>query len=215
MNKLFDMDTPLMRKLSQVPDLMLLNLLWLLCSAPVVTAGAATVAMHAVLQRYVAGEENGVLRPFFDAFRKNFKQSTGLWLPMLLVIGLLLLDFLFLMEKAAGLQLLLWIPLLLIGTVVSILLAYGFPLMARYENQTGTIVSNAFLLFSLHFFPSLAAVALTLLPWLLFLLLPETFVQTGALWLLVGFSLLAYIAEHILLPIFKKYETREPVQPEE
>ena len=126
MNKLFSMDSPLMRKLSQFPDLILLNLLWFLCSVPLVTAGAAGTAMHAVLQKYVAGEENGIIRPFFRAFRSNFKQSTCLWLPLMAVIGLLVLDLLFLQEKAEGAQLLLWIPFLLIGAIVLILTSYGF-----------------------------------------------------------------------------------------
>lgn len=209
MKKLFDMDAPLMRKLSHFPDLILLNLLWILCSLPVITAGAATVALHAVLQRYVAGEENGIIRPFFQAFRSNFKQSTLLWLPVLLLSGLLLLDLLFLMEKAEGAQLLLWIPCLLIGAIVSVLTAYAFPLIARYENDTKTVIRNAFLLFSLHFVPSLAVIALTLLPWALLIVMPQLFLHTGALWLVFGFSLTGYIAEHIALPIFKKYDSKE------
>lgn len=209
MNKLFSLDSPLMRKLSHLPDLILLNLLWMLCAAPIITAGAATVALHAVLQKYVAGEENGVIRPFFEAFRSNFKQSTRLWIPLVLVMGLLLLDLLFLMEKALGAQLLLWIPFLLIGTIVAVLASYAFPLMARYENDTKAIISNSFLLFSLHFVPSLAVILLNGLPWLLLVLLPDVFVQTVALWLVAGFSLMAYIAEHILLPIFKKYDPQQ------
>lgn len=198
-----------MRKLSQFPDLILLNLLWFLCSVPLVTAGAAGVAMHAVLQKYVAGEENGIIRPFFRAFRSNFKQSTCLWLPLMAVIGLLVLDLLFLQEKAEGAQLLLWIPFLLIGAIVLILTSYAFPLMARYENDTRTVISNSFLLFSLHFFPSIAVVILNALPWVLLLLLPEVFVHTSLLWVICGISLMGYIAEHITLPIFRKYDPKK------
>lgn len=210
MKNIFDPDAPLMRKLSQFPDLMLLNALWILCSLPVITAGAATTALHAVLQRYVSEEENGIIRPFFRAFGKNFKQSTLLWLPLLAVVGLLVLDLLFLMEKAEGAQLLLWIPFLLIAALFSILTTYAFPLIARYENDTKTVISNAFLLFALHFFPSLAVVVLNMLPWGLLLMLPDLFVHTGALWLTFGFSLMGYIAEHIMLPIFKKYDPQTP-----
>lgn len=209
MNKLFSMDSPLMRKLSQFPDLILLNLLWFLCSVPLVTAGAAGTAMHAVLQKYVAGEENGIIRPFFRAFRSNFKQSTCLWLPLMAVIGLLVLDLLFLQEKAEGAQLLLWIPFLLIGAIVLILTSYAFSLIARYENDTRTVISNSFLLFSLHFFPSIAVVILNALPWVLLLLLPEVFLHTLLLWVICGFSLMGYIAEHITLPIFRKYDPKK------
>lgn len=209
MNKLFSMDSPLMRKLSHFPDLILLNLLWLLCSIPIVTAGAAGVALHAVLQQYVAGEENGIIRPFFRAFRNNFKQSTRLWLPLIPILGLLLLDLLFLEEKAVGAQLLLWIPFLLIGAIVLILISYALPMIARYENDTKTIISNSFLLFSLHFLPSLVVILLNVLPWALLLLFPDVFLHTSVLWLICGFSLMAYIAEHVTLPIFKKYDPQK------
>ena len=209
MNKLFGMNSPLMRKLSQLPDLILLNLLWILCSVPIITVGAATTALHGVIQAYVSEENNGIVRPYFRAFRKNFKQSTGLWLPILLLLCLLVLDLLFLMEKAEGGQLLLWIPFLIIGAIVSILVSYAFPLIARYENDTKTIISNSFLLFSLHLFPSLAVIAMNILPWGLLLLWPEMFLKTGALWLVFGAALISYVGNHIMLPIFKKYDTQE------
>ena len=203
------MNSPLMRKLSQLPDLVLLNLLWIVCALPIVTVGAATTALHTVVQTYVSEEDNGVVRPFFRAFCKNFKQSTLLWLPIMLVLGLLLLDLLFLMEKAEGAQLLLWIPFLIIGAIVSILISYAFPLIARYENDTKTIISNSFLLFSLHFIPSLAVIVMNVLPWGLLLLWPEMFLKMSALWLILGAALIAYIATHIMLPIFKKYDPEE------
>lgn len=209
MNKLFNMNSPLMRKLSQLPDLILLNLLWIFCSLPVITAGAATTALHTVVQAYVSETDSGIIKPFFAAFRKNFKQSTLLWLPVMLLLALLLADLLFLMEKAEGAQLLLWIPFLIIGAIVSIVISYAFPLIARYENDTKTIISNSFLLFSLHLFPSLAVIAMNILPWGLLLLWPELFLKTCALWLIFGAALISYIATHIMLPIFKQYESKE------
>ena len=43
-NRIFDMENPLMRTLGAICDLLVLNLLTLLCSLPVVTAGAAITA---------------------------------------------------------------------------------------------------------------------------------------------------------------------------
>ena len=44
--KLLDPDSPIMSFLARVADLVILNVLWLLCCLPVVTAGASTTAMY-------------------------------------------------------------------------------------------------------------------------------------------------------------------------
>ena len=57
MKALFNADSPLMRFLSRVADIMLLNALWLLCCVPIVTAGAATTAMYHVTLKLAAGAD--------------------------------------------------------------------------------------------------------------------------------------------------------------
>ena len=46
---LFRLDSPLMRGLSQLADLMLLNILAVICSIPIVTIGASASALYAAL----------------------------------------------------------------------------------------------------------------------------------------------------------------------
>ena len=80
------MDNIIVRALSRVFDLILLNLLWLACSLPVITIGASTTALYSVTLKMAANEEGYILRGFLEAFRRNWKQSTVIWL-ILLVIG--------------------------------------------------------------------------------------------------------------------------------
>ena len=47
--RIFNAESPLMEGLSKVADLVILNLLVLLCCIPVITAGAALTGMHYVL----------------------------------------------------------------------------------------------------------------------------------------------------------------------
>ena len=58
MGKLFNIDSPVMRFLGKVADLMILNLVTLLCCIPVVTIGASLTAMHYVLLKMVRNEES-------------------------------------------------------------------------------------------------------------------------------------------------------------
>ena len=56
MRRFFDMDNPLWQALSVVTDMVILNLLTLLCCVPVITSGAAFTAMNDVVIRILRQE---------------------------------------------------------------------------------------------------------------------------------------------------------------
>ena len=57
MREFFDMEGPFFRGLSTMADLMILNLLALICCLPVITAGASLTALHYVCLKILRGEE--------------------------------------------------------------------------------------------------------------------------------------------------------------
>ena len=92
MSKLFDQDNMFFAIMGVLFDLIILNVLTLLCCLPVVTAGASFTAMHSVLWRMVRHEETYVARQFFDSFKRNLKQSLLPWLAFLLAAIVLVVD---------------------------------------------------------------------------------------------------------------------------
>ena len=66
-----------------------LNLLWIVCSLPIITVGASTTALYYVTLKIAEDREGDITQQFFRAFRSNFKQATQLWL-MLLLLGVVL-----------------------------------------------------------------------------------------------------------------------------
>ena len=74
---IFHPDSKLMRLMTGITNLVCLNLLWIICCIPIITAGAATTAMYSVLFAYITGQDDAVLKPFFRAFRNNFRQATS------------------------------------------------------------------------------------------------------------------------------------------
>jgi len=96
MKGLFRWDSPIMQKLALVGNLIVLNILWIVCSLPIITMGASTAALYHVIFQIQTKDEEAVLRPFFRGFVQNFKQATLLWLPLLLVMGLLGFNILYL-----------------------------------------------------------------------------------------------------------------------
>ena len=77
---LFNYDNPVWRFIGKLGDLVLLNLLWLICCIPVFTAGAATTAVYYVTLKLVRDDDGSTIKSFFHSFTQNFKQATAIWL---------------------------------------------------------------------------------------------------------------------------------------
>ena len=61
--------------ISTVADLIILDILCIICSIPIVTYGAASSAKYYVAMKKIRGEDTGTIKPFFKAFFQNFKQK--------------------------------------------------------------------------------------------------------------------------------------------
>ena len=93
---LFNYDNPVWRFIGKLGDLILLNLLWLICCIPVFTAGAATTAVYYVTLKLVRDEDDSTIRsflPLFFARTSSRLQPSGfysLWQErwLLLIFGL-------------------------------------------------------------------------------------------------------------------------------
>lgn len=80
MDKIFNLDSPVMQALNKVADLIWLNILTMVCCIPIITVGAALTAQHYVVLKMVRNREGYITRSFFKSFKANFKQATCIWL---------------------------------------------------------------------------------------------------------------------------------------
>ncbi|MBT1173091.1 YesL family protein [Bifidobacterium sp. MA2] len=131
-------DSRLMRGLSDLVDAIWVNILMVVTSLPIVTAGAALSAGFDATRRSLAGEGGGVTRHYFRAFRANFAKATLLWLPFLIVgAGLayawVVLQITPLLVPKFGLT-----ALWLIG------FEWAFALQSRFDNPVGRTFVNAY-----------------------------------------------------------------------
>lgn len=94
MKNLFHYDNPLVQLLTALADVILTNLLCILCCLPVVTAGASIAATYKVMLNLSQDTGGGIWNTFFTAFRENFKQATAVWLVTVLVTASLVCDYL-------------------------------------------------------------------------------------------------------------------------
>ena len=134
-----------------------LNLLWMVCSLPVFTAGAATAALYDVTLRIAREEEPPLTTRFFRAFRENFRQATVLWLILLGVGALLGADayiLYHLYKSTAGMVSVictLGLALIIVAAIAYVIvLIYVFPLVASVKNTNFAMLKNA-LLIGIHY----------------------------------------------------------------
>lgn len=88
-------DTPIYRFTNCIYRWFAVSMLWLLCSLPLVTIGAATAAAMGEFSNPVNDEDHQLVRDFFRRFGCSFFRATALWLGLLALAALLTLDVCF------------------------------------------------------------------------------------------------------------------------
>ena len=203
MKELFNLNSPWVQRFAMLTNLVMLNILWLICCIPIVTAGAATAALYHTVFQYHTKVDDAVLLPFFRGFRSNFKQSTLLLLPLVALLGLLGFDMIYLASRGQGTAILF---LLIVATFfVMGILAHLFPLIARFDMNAKALLRTAFSMVILHFPATFLVISLTLLPGFLLVVFPAQFLQFGVAWAGVWFAAIAYFFGKFLLKAWNKH----------
>ncbi len=203
------MDNIFVRVLTRIFDFILLNVLWLVCSLPIVTIGASTTALYAVMMKVAANEEGYILRGFLDAFRSNLKQSTAVWLILLAVGAVIGIDFMIVRRMPGKLA---EVGTVLLGAASFIYMVeviFVFPLIARFENSTFQMMKNAILIPAVRF-PFMALIMLVTGACLVLTFLNTTTILAGAvIWSLIGVSILTYANSFLLSGMLRPFIEKE------
>ena len=206
MSKLFRMDSPLMRFLTKIADLMVLNILFCVTSIPLITIGASWTALYSVTLKMVRDEEGSVSRSYFRSFCQNFRQATLLWLGVLVVLALLVLDIRVLNGMAGGTAPgLLRVGVEILALLGIMVLQYLFPSLARFEASLADTLKNACIMALAHL-PKTALMTAAVVGAVWITLINNTTIAVGLMvWPLIGFSLMAFGNSGILRKIFDNY----------
>lgn len=201
-------DTPAGRFLSLIFRLLILDLLFLVSTIPVITTGAAVSALTATsLSLRRGGEE--VLRPYFSAFRRNFKQATILFLLMAAAAAFLGFDLYVMAHSSLPGRTYIVSVYVLFVLFVCLVMCWILPLSAQFENTVRGTLKNAVLLCVQHLPASLILLVLSIFPFVFFILFPDAFVSLGFLIFFLYFSAAAYLCAKIFDPVFLSLMTDE------
>lgn len=205
MRNLFNMDNPLFQALGKLADLMILNLVFMICCIPVFTIGAALTGMNYVTLKMAEKEEGYIVKGFFKSFRQNFKQATVIWL-VLLFFGIVLgLDFYILSASSGTFVQVIRIMLFIITLIYAMLLVYVFPVLARFDNTIKVTMKNALIMAIADFPRTILMILITVGSVLLTLFNNYTIAYGLLVWILCGFSLVAFLNCHFIKKVFAKY----------
>ena len=127
-----------------VLDYVKLGLVFLIFSIPGFTAGAAAAAVMTVGMRIERKEAPVIFRPFWQAFKENFRQGTGLTLILMAAFGCIAADWYLLGQmESSGLIRLIYAVLFLLALFAGGLALWAFPTLARFELSNRQIIHNA------------------------------------------------------------------------
>lgn len=220
-DKIFDMDNGFWRTMNRVADIFILNILFIVCSIPIITIGASATALYTVTLRIARDEESYIVKGFWKAFKDNFKQSTIIWLILLLVGAFIGVDLYLTAVVESSLMNTLKYVFYFITFLYVITLSFVFPIQSRFDNTIKNTIKNALFMGIAHFLPwTILIVVLNVLPILLALYFTTIFLAIGIpIFLLCGFGAIAFFNSKMFDRIFKKYipseETDESLSEEE
>ena len=196
MDRLFNMDNKFFTFMSRVADLIILNLICIVCCLPVITAGASITAMFYVTMKMVRNEEAYIVRSFFRSFKQNFKQATIINVLMLLAGVLLYFDMNICRSIKGTLSQVLLVVFTMILVIYIMIFMYIYPVLAKFYNTIKNTLINAFLMSVRHLPYTILMVLISAAPAALLYFIQNGRTQLNILMvlILIGFSGVAYLS---------------------
>jgi uncharacterized membrane protein YesL len=210
MNGIFAPDSVLMRALTRVADLMILNVLFLVTSLPVVTLGASLTALNFVSLRIASDTDRTIVGDYFRSFRRNLRQATLIGAILAAVIGVFVAWYIVvtrLVPASFGQIVLLgaWYLLLFLFAMTVL---YVFPYLAKFEGTTREVFRNARLMSLRHPLAPLVVIVVSVLAVVVSIFEPKA-TGYGLLWLVIGFAGIAFVGALLYARVFARYAPDE------
>ena len=209
MDQIFNLDNKFFRGVSKLIDVIWLSILWLICSIPIVTIGAANTALYYAVNKCLRNDRGYVSSEYFHSFKENFKQSTIIWVILMVVYAILGFDF-YVMKKFAemGQEIgKLYICFFVFAVIVSMWGFYIFPYVARFENTIKNTLKNTLYMAISNIHWTICLLVVYIAMWLGLYLMPVSVLAMPAVYHILKNTVL----EHI----FKKYMAPEDLEAEQ
>ena len=171
--KFFAYDGKVMEILNKTGEIILLNIIFLICCLPVITIASALTSFYYAMIKSVRRERGNPVREFMRSMKRTIAKGSLLTLGIFLWMGALLYGRWMLLNGPGGavsFQRVLYDVLIVLSIFF---LIYIFPVFSRFEMKLSGIVKLSFVM-SIRYLPVTAAVAVgsAAVGWLLIYYLP-------------------------------------------
>lgn len=205
MDKIFNLDSPIMRGLSKMADIIWLNILTVVCCIPIITIGAALTAQHYVVLKMVRDEDSYITRSFFKSFKMNFRQATCIWLIFFAFILMFVTDIYIFLYSDMEFPRFLIVIVCALAMIVAIVGVYVFPVLSKFDNSVKNTIYNSFKIALISLPKTILMLVIYILPVAL-VFFSLRLVPISALF---GCSGTAYLCALLYNGVFKKFEPSE------
>ncbi|MDO4734413.1 MAG: YesL family protein [Lachnospiraceae bacterium] len=203
MKKFFDVNNPLMRFLTLLVDLVIVNLMTLVFMIPIVTTGGSLAAMNYVLLHLRRKDETYVMRMFIKSFKENFKQGIPEGLLFLLMVCIAGVDLWAMHGSESRMLTFLMIIISIIAAFFIVVFVYVFALQSRYENTVKETFLNAFRLAIGNLLRTIVMMVLWVI-WIGGMIYFHRF--SMLVFVIYGLTLPGYLCTMLYDPVFAKLE---------
>lgn len=206
----FSVDSPLYKFMNRLLDILKLNAMWILCSIPIVTMGAATTAAYTITLKMVDEEEGYIAEPFWREFKTNLKKGSIIGVILLVASYAIYLDIQLYQASESGNLLFLIIAIIAIYLLVMHML-YAFPLLARYENSVINTLRNSYSIAAKFLGRTILLIAILLFEFII-IFWNTTTIFVG---ILIGPACIVLTISGFVKPFFAEIERENEVHVEE
>ncbi len=209
MKSLFREDSLIRQALASLADDLLYSILTLICSIPLVTAGAAVTALFDLIMRTETGLGCGV-SVYFQRFRFHFRKATLSW-ACLIILDTLLFFGLRLNASAEGaFRGMLWGLLFFVGWMLLFLHMYLPPLLTAERNLTPSALWKSALFTGIALLPrSILMLFIAAFPLLCYIFLTNVFWSISFFWVFFWPAITVRIFFSLIQKYFSEFNKPE------
>ena len=199
----FNPDNWLWRGFGRLADFFILSALWILCSIPVVTIGAASIALYDTVAHCFRYSEGGMIGRFFRTFKKELKRGILLTLVWAVIGYLFNVSYQLVTQLGDGSTF--WTIFSLVYFVILVIpvgaACWAIGLESRFAYSFGQLHKNA-IMFTLGYFPRTFAIVV------IFALFYNVVIN---LFFMVIFlpAIMVNLQSMFMEPVFRKYMPEE------
>ena len=210
-----DNDSPFGRAMGKSGLIIGANLMFLIFSFPLITAGPALIALFTVTLKMNRGQnDQNPVKEFWRAFKENFMQGMIVWIIFLLILFIAVSDIRFLVDSEGIMRYFKYMVYFVSGAFL-VLFVHLVPVIAAFRDTLPHLVRNALYFAAKNPARALLVTALFVGPMIFTYADLQRLPLYAFLWVVCGFALTAFIISKLLIKDFNRFLPEIPQDPKE